>query len=810
MVAGGRTPFTPEDDALLVKYIAKYNPGVQGRSGNRIYKQLIENAYNKWKWGQRHPWQGWRDRYYKNQPEFNRRIKRYQTEKGMPTENSIWVNGTQKDKDKDASADEDDTKRKRKRMPTEDAPVKGKRIKIEQPSKQEMEESGDDTDDDPHRPRAHAPDIYPDISGLSSHSKAAPQPKTQRVPPLSKPRARPVRKDTDSDFFASIPPTPTTDATHPPTTASGGSVSNAEHQPISKARALARLVEGPYRTTFPGAQRAPHKSDDEQAPQWPPLRKRQNVVNSTAATHGSLGGGSEPLVPRASPPRQVNAVASSSRVQLSPRPTAPLRVSPQVLPPRRSPTRTPPRAPADVRSPSPLDWGSPLEPSTSRISSPLKARRLLPSLSFDNKGAPTVNGSPLKGQTQSGPRPFFGRRVGHNPQASPPRPNGSSPTNHNRNRDSNGGATGDRNTRHPPTESPPHTETRHVYYRLPRPPPVSSSRTDSGNGTPLAQKGRTKAVQAMSLLGVAAGRNPARPSDNDPRRHSFPASAMPRVDFEKMSMTVPRQSLPPRSSPRHKAPPRRHGSLFSPRALPSPASSSGGPAMSVSDQALLVRLGLEKAISIMAGNHNFGTEVVWSVYSRVDDLAKTDAILLRMRTTAEAEGQAALNELGSDDEWEGQQQQEEALTLRHRRRTSSLKRTPQSGESERFQPRMLERAMLGETEYTPPSESRAGGITRLVKKGRTEEALLRERKRASGGGTLSSFSRDMRMQTQGRAPPDMEDDVPRTPPFAAFAEANVEVLRELEERDVSLGMLRAAEVATYMIDGTVPPELPHR
>ena len=40
----GRAPFTADDDALLIKYIAKYNPAPQGRLGQALYKILVENV----------------------------------------------------------------------------------------------------------------------------------------------------------------------------------------------------------------------------------------------------------------------------------------------------------------------------------------------------------------------------------------------------------------------------------------------------------------------------------------------------------------------------------------------------------------------------------------------------------------------------------------------------------------------------------------------------------------------------------------------------------------------------------------------
>ncbi|KAG6879846.1 hypothetical protein C0992_010804 [Termitomyces sp. T32_za158] len=73
-----RTSFTEDEDSLLAKYIAKYNPSMKGRSGNNLYRTLCEDADNKWKWSQTHPWQSWRDRYCKNQRQFDSKIKKYQ------------------------------------------------------------------------------------------------------------------------------------------------------------------------------------------------------------------------------------------------------------------------------------------------------------------------------------------------------------------------------------------------------------------------------------------------------------------------------------------------------------------------------------------------------------------------------------------------------------------------------------------------------------------------------------------------------------------------------------------------------------
>ncbi|TBU41167.1 hypothetical protein BD309DRAFT_1042996 [Dichomitus squalens] len=62
-----RNEFTEDDDDLLAQYLAKYNPGPAGRTGNTLYERLVSNEGNKWPFSKRHTWQSWRNRYMKNQ-----------------------------------------------------------------------------------------------------------------------------------------------------------------------------------------------------------------------------------------------------------------------------------------------------------------------------------------------------------------------------------------------------------------------------------------------------------------------------------------------------------------------------------------------------------------------------------------------------------------------------------------------------------------------------------------------------------------------------------------------------------------------
>ncbi|KAJ3996271.1 hypothetical protein F5050DRAFT_1807883 [Lentinula boryana] len=70
MAPAGRTPFSSEDDAHLVKYLAEFN---ELRKGNKIYQQLVDDR-DKFPWAKRHSWQAWRHRYIRDTVDFDRRI----------------------------------------------------------------------------------------------------------------------------------------------------------------------------------------------------------------------------------------------------------------------------------------------------------------------------------------------------------------------------------------------------------------------------------------------------------------------------------------------------------------------------------------------------------------------------------------------------------------------------------------------------------------------------------------------------------------------------------------------------------------
>ncbi|KAF8173750.1 hypothetical protein K438DRAFT_128454 [Mycena galopus ATCC 62051] len=975
MPAGGRNSFTPDEDKLLVKYLAKYNPGVQGRSGNKIYQVLVQNENNKWAWSASHPWAGWQHRYRNNQESFDKRIKAYQQEHGWPTENSRWINGTQK-----PESDPAESKLKRKRTSDADARKRTKLVKrtIAEDSDSDAEaEARENNEVEPEvqaepapgppsaRRRTHVPDIYPDIAVLDVSPEPEPPKRTLvRPPPKPKPTLRNAAlHNPDSDFFASVPPTPTTTTdppSRPPTSASGSRASVTSvisaHDAVPglkpPSRGLPKLIEGTWRSVFQGVRQwtgGEPKGSDNDSPQkekeWPPPRVRKDGARNANAPPEKAG--DETKIPQRAkkidtapprngfsekaaddtqveqvarmdkekvpqsvtrrPPPQVNAVASSSRVQLPP---ASRRAS-SPAPPRleNNHTQTPHQRPRSLqdssrrcsplqpdsvprRSPSPLDWGSPVGEEMDNMSLPINnahATRTPVTSASKIPPIPSQRPSPLPSDNsalRNGRRSLSRHDAGSSPHTDPPLPRLSFTNlgiNTRRNRDDRSIASGSvdqgslpRRSRAP---SPSHAETHRgrngtqYQYHLasPNSPRARASHPHSGSGTPFERKTNRRARDALPLpVGFKPTTTTTTTPSNETRRHSFPA-AVPRIDFLSMGGEVrprkslqvrPRQSLPPRAPSHlqhHKPLPRRR-SLFGSSRVPTvrAASTTVSPAQlpaSADNSTFLERFGLQ-ALQAMSNNHGFNLEVVRNVGVQAGDLQKTDEVLLHMRRMAEVAGMAVLRgDVGEGEEErpmelvedhvelrphrrqhsrvsvdartatrsppEPPESPEEPFELRHRRQHSGATATTNASRSaptssqrkkhrhrdqdreEEFRPQPLARDVLADTEYSPPSGSRAGAFTRMKRKGRLEEGLQREGQRASGGGTLSAFSRNARMQAEAQDN-DMEDDMPPTPQFAEFAVGNVQVLREVEKRDLCLALRRTADVARYMSTGTSP------
>ncbi|TFK30582.1 hypothetical protein FA15DRAFT_662576 [Coprinopsis marcescibilis] len=72
-----RTQFSEDDEVRLCRWIAEKIPFKEtgGRTGNRLYQQLVEQAHNpEYTWVSRHTWQSWRERYKKHSRRLDRTI----------------------------------------------------------------------------------------------------------------------------------------------------------------------------------------------------------------------------------------------------------------------------------------------------------------------------------------------------------------------------------------------------------------------------------------------------------------------------------------------------------------------------------------------------------------------------------------------------------------------------------------------------------------------------------------------------------------------------------------------------------------
>ncbi|KAG9050798.1 hypothetical protein FS837_002354 [Tulasnella sp. UAMH 9824] len=99
----GRAEYTPEEDKLLIEYIATKCPTLGGRSGNKIYRDLCERP-DLYEWSTAHTWQSWRNRYYKDMPRFNAAIARYLEARHL----QLQAQPAHQPQDQDSSSDDDD------------------------------------------------------------------------------------------------------------------------------------------------------------------------------------------------------------------------------------------------------------------------------------------------------------------------------------------------------------------------------------------------------------------------------------------------------------------------------------------------------------------------------------------------------------------------------------------------------------------------------------------------------------------------------------------------------------------------------
>jgi hypothetical protein len=200
--------------------------------------------------------------------------------------------------------------------------------------------------------------------------------------------------------------------------------------------------------------------------------------------------------------------------------------------------------------------------------------------------------------------------------------------------------------------------------------------------------------------------------------------------------------------------------------------------VSETDRAYIHRGGLNMFIKRFSENHGFREEVVWNVYNMRRDLVETDIILRGMREEAENFVEKLLDgdedRDGQEEEGEGRPKDEDderadakpdlelnalsvsgSLAQRENRKRFNAPSPPTPARNHLdFTPvrdeALLRRVRREHEEFSPPSMTRAGTFTRLAGEGRLDEALARERRRTSHGGTLrpiKAVEKDNGLQT---------------------------------------------------------------
>ncbi|KAG1749535.1 hypothetical protein EDB19DRAFT_1680739 [Suillus lakei] len=359
-VKGVRMDFTADEDTLLMKYIATYNPINKYRSGNALYKRLEENVDSKWNWSKTHSWQSWRNRYGKNKEEFDRKILRYQKKKGIDPEKQATKEPSFPPSDEEEEAVRDrpkETSKGKKRAGGKVEQRKAKRAKSERdqpdtgssrsplikangtgrvpavgPSDQarsslpdqEPSETVSGMPPSPSKP-ASAFNIPPlpsrsdTLPVLSSqpNSPVRQPPSSSQLPPSSQPLASSSQQVTPKP-----PSRPKRILKHKSVSPLFGSLSpTLDHSTPLKTKILPKVVEGHFTTALTdrlGRVQLGNRPEEKHTKAWPPVRgkkgKEKEVVQEPTALASSAaqerehhpvnGVESQELRPAVEPPKR--------------------------------------------------------------------------------------------------------------------------------------------------------------------------------------------------------------------------------------------------------------------------------------------------------------------------------------------------------------------------------------------------------------------------------------------------------------------------------------------------------------------------
>ncbi|KAJ3502816.1 hypothetical protein NLJ89_g8717 [Agrocybe chaxingu] len=310
-MALSRNPYTESDDENLVRYIAKHNPGGEGRQGNKLYQNLQENASGKWPWAKRHPWSSWRERYKKNQVYFDRKIKR---ELKRQAEGS--------GKNAEAGPSKVVARPLTKKVEVNKAKALPAKQRAEAPAKPQEDVVEDSQSEDEQQGPVGSDDYTRELFGSfvedseepqrssssSPPSSVAPQPRKERQPPPPVPSQEPTPPKSDAVTPVRVLPQPKKlkrkAAQDDDPFETPPSSPNVRYPAPTTRGAPPIYVEGPFRTTI---KRPRTVSNDVEA--WPPKRLKKDPPSQTQQLAARKPG-------HRRLPAQILPVASSSKVKL--------------------------------------------------------------------------------------------------------------------------------------------------------------------------------------------------------------------------------------------------------------------------------------------------------------------------------------------------------------------------------------------------------------------------------------------------------------------------------------------------------------
>lgn len=233
------------------------------------------------------------------------------------------------------------------------------------------------------------------------------------------------------------------------------------------------------------------------------------------------------------------------------------------------------------------------------------------------------------------------------------------------------------------------------------------------------------------------------------------------------------------------------------------------------DQNFLTHLGFASALKLMSTNHGFTEEVVRNVYKEVLDLRKTDDVLARMREKADEAGQGLIKRLSNPNSAAPRNSAQNGMTAhsvtaaagsRRVVSTSAVDSSPtRKPKEDRTQPEFTPTFINAsddeydrESEYSPPTGSRAGKIVKLLRQGRMEEALSLSGDRRRNKTTPKIGGVEHKDGREPSTDVDMVTPLPRLQPLSSGTDTST---WGEEEEEVFL---------TYVGDGAVLRDLERR